>query len=230
MRALTIFGSVITAGVLLTGCGGNAGSQSVETQTPSYKVTFTNLTYAQPMAPMAVASHSVDTAIYVVGETAGDGLERLAESGDNSLLLTELSNNASVTSSIGGNGLVLPGQNDSVTLSSASECISVVAMLVNTNDAFAGVNCVNVSSLSVGGTLTVNLATYDAGTESNSETNTTIPGPAAGGEGFNVARDDRNFVTVHAGAITKDDGLMTSVLTQMHKWDNPSASVSIERL
>ncbi|HFQ61119.1 MAG TPA: hypothetical protein ENK39_02315, partial [Epsilonproteobacteria bacterium] len=76
----------------------------------------------------------------------------------------------------------------------------------------------------------IGLVTYDAGTEANSELASTIPGPAGGGEGFNAARDDKDFVSVHEGVVTKDDGLSTSALTQMHKWDNPAASVSIERV
>jgi len=252
MKAIHIAGSLLTAGLALSGCdnsnnvhtpllgtgpgpttqtsnvGTNTGSTILKS---SYKVTLKNLTYAQPMAPMAVAYHSSAMSLFEVGQHAGLGLEKLAEGGDNSSLLSELSSNTSVTSSIGGTGLILPSQSDTVTIEGdSSECISVAAMLVNTNDAFAGVDCVDVSTLKTGETIRVTLPTYDAGTEANSETGSSIPGPAGGGEGFNALRDDNDFVSVHSGAVTKDDGLSTSALTQAHKWDNPAASVIVERL
>ena len=249
MKAIQIVGSLLTAGLILSGCDnsnntipgvlpGSDTQTSTTGTTPSapvlkssYKVTFKNLTYAQPMAPMVVAYHSKEVSIFEVGQSAGLGLEKLAEGGDNSALLAELSENTSVVSNIGGTGLILPSKSDTVSIEGEpSECISVVAMLVNTNDAFAGVDCLDVSSLERGKSIMVALPTYDAGTEANSETGASIPGPAAGGEGFNASRDDRDFVSVHSGAVTKDDGLTTSALTQANKWDNPAASVMVERI
>jgi len=253
MRALSIAGSLLAAGLLLSGCNNNdhsvesiAGGTNTLSGTPSvvsapvpvvsvenfsYKVTLQNVTLSQPMAPMAVVYHSKDVAVFEVGQASSLGLEKLAEDGDNSMLLLELSDNILVEASIGGNGLILPSKSDTVTIEGKeTECISVSAMLVNTNDAFAGVDCVNISKLNNGEILTLELPVYDAGTEANSEEAQTIPGPAGGGEGFNTARDDRNFVTVHNGAVTKDDGLITSALTQAHKWNNPAALLTIERI
>ena len=228
MKSVQLWGSIITAGILLSGCHNSSNDTPAKL---TYKVTLKNVTYAQPMAPMAVAYHSEDYKVFEVGKSASIGLEKLAEDGDNSTLLTEFSSEDKVKTSVGGNGLILPSKSDSVTMESESQkCISVVAMLVNTNDAFAGVDCVDVSSMKVGDKIMARLVTYDAGTEANSELAGTIPGPADGGEGFNATRDDKDFVSVHAGVVTKDDGLSTSVLTQMHKWDNPAASVMIERL
>ena len=42
-------------------------------------------------------------------------------------------------------------------------------MLVNTNDAFTGLNAIDVSSLAVDEALTFTTFAYDAGTEANSE-------------------------------------------------------------
>jgi len=238
MKAVYLWGGLLTAGLILSGCDNNdkpipvnsTPGSAVNTK-KSYNVTFKNLTYAQPMAPMAVAYHSKAVSIFEVGQRAGLGLEKLAEGGDNSALLSELSANSAVVSNIGGTGLILPSQSDTVNIEGEpSECISVLAMLVNTNDAFAGVDCVDVSSLKKGETVMLTLVAYDAGTEANSEEAVTIPGPAGGGEGFNASRDDRDFVSVHSGVLTQDDGLNSSGLTQKHKWDNPAASVMIERI
>ena len=254
MRALKIIGTVFTAGMLLSGCDSSKSTVAAVTETsnvPSsaatvqttqttpaalakmnaYKVTVKNLTFAQPMAPMALVYHNKETSIFKVGQSASEGLERLAEGGDNTLLLSELSNNLYVKATKGGNGLILPSKSDTVTLEgSPAECISVTAMLVNTNDAFTGVDCVDVSSLKNGEILSIELPTYDAGTEGNTEAGEDIPGPAGGGEGFNASRDDRDFVAMHGGVVSKDDELSTSVLTYAHKWDNPTAMLMIERV
>lgn len=228
MKALQIWGSILTAGVILSGCN---GSNNTEANTASYRVSVENLTYSQPMAPMAVVYHSKDTALFEVGETSTLGLEKLAEDGDNSELLSELSLDPMVKVSKGGTGLILPGKSDSVTLEGdITECISVVSMLVNTNDAFAGISCADVSTMQSGEKIMLGMVTYDAGTEANSEKAMTIPGPAGGGEGFNAVRDDRDFVSVHSGVVTMDDGPTTSALTQAHKWDNPAALLVIERI
>jgi hypothetical protein len=90
---------------------------------------------------------------------------------------------------------------------------------------------VDVSALAEGDAWTGRAIVYDAGTEADTEAAGTIPGPADGGEGFNAARDDSDDrVTMHAGVVTQDDGLATSVLTSQHKFDNPAVMVRIERI
>jgi hypothetical protein len=75
------------------------------------------------------------------------------------------------------------------------------------------------------------LPAWDAGTEANSEASGTIPGPADGGEGYNATRDDLvNFVAIHRGVISADDGLNSSILDESHRFDNPVARVMIERI
>jgi len=230
MKPLYIWSSLLTAGLILSGChsdNDDTPPQNME----SYKVIVKNLTFSQPMSPMVVSYHNEDTALFMVGSMSTVGLEHLAEGGDNTSLLSELSSNDMVIDSLGGNGLILPGQSDNVTVEGEAEkCISIATMLVNSNDAFTGRNCIDVSSLEVGETLMTSMPSYDAGTEANTEEASTIPGPAGGGEGFNALRDDRNFVSIHSGAITKDDGLATSALSQDHKWSHPTASVLIERI
>jgi hypothetical protein len=70
---------------------------------------------------------------------------------------------------------------------------------------------------------------YDAGTEANTEAKGSMPGPADGGEGFNAARDDVNFVHIHPGVISQYDGLADSVLMPSHRFDNPVLAVTITR-
>ena len=62
------------------------------------------------------------------------------------------------------------------------------------------------------------------------ETADTVPGPAAGGEGFNEIRDDiADIITMHPGVVSKQDGLSNSVLGAEHKFDNPVSKIVITR-
>jgi hypothetical protein len=102
-------------------------------------------------------------------------------------------------------------------------------MLVNTNDAFSGFNAMDIANLEVGESISLRTGSYDAGTEKNSESMASIPGPAAGGEGYNEARDDVDFVAMHPGVVSMDDGLMSSALTQAHRFDNPTLAITFTR-
>ena len=102
-------------------------------------------------------------------------------------------------------------------------------MLVNTNDAFTGVNAGPIGDLEVGESKTFLSQPWDAGTEGNIETAATIPGPAGGGEGYNMARDDQDFIAVHLWVVTEDDGLVTSVLDESHRFLGPVARFVLTR-
>jgi hypothetical protein len=107
--------------------------------------------------------------------------------------------------------------------------LSLATMLVNTNDAYVGINSANIENLEVGDSRILFANAFDAGTEANSEALADIPGPAAGGEGFNAARDDKDIITGHPGVVTSDDGLLTSALDESHRWDNPVAKITVMR-
>lgn len=223
--AIATFGAIS-----LAACGDNDESAEITSAvdtTLEYEITVSNLTNAQPFSPLTALLHDSGEA-WRVGDIASDALESLAESGDNSALMA-----SDFVLSSASNGAVLPhGQNTTFTVSSSSEnkYLSLVTMLVNTNDAFSGLNKIDITQLSVNDSLQYSSGAYDAGTEANSEEAGTIPGPADGGEGYNAARDDINLVTMHSGIISSDDGLADSVLNFEHKFDNPVMAVTITRI
>ena len=226
--------------IMLSACGGsssNSKEEVVEVPDPmftyTYQVMVTNLTYAQPMSPLALVLHN-EGQLWSIGEMASVALENLAESGDNSAVLAE----SIVLSGQGGAGLLLPGMSEMVDISytvtdvnNAPMMLSLATMLVNTNDAFTGINALAVNNLAVGESISLTTSSYDSGTEKNSELMTTIPGPAGGGtgEGFNAERDDIDKVAMHSGIVSADDGLMVSALTQAHRFDNPTLAVMVTR-
>ena len=231
---------------VLAACGGGGDDDDDEMMTPppppppppevTFEVTVQNLTNAQPLSPVLVTGHGEDFTFFNIGAPASAGLEVLAEGGDNADLMAEADGDDNVIVSGSGMGVIPPGMSEAVELTVVESDvdgleISVVTMLVNTNDAITGVQALDVSGLEVQGSMMALGNVYDAGTELNTEAMGTIPGPADGGEGFNAARDDRaDQVTGHPGVVTADDGLSTSILSGQHRFDNPAVSVTVTRL
>lgn len=225
--------------LVLSGCNDSDSSNSKQNpgvpdipvpSNYSFEVVVTNLTYAQPMSPVAVILHD-EGSFWALGETSSVGLEKLAESGDSSDLLNE----SFVLSSQTGAGMLMPGMSETINVSFADnhpELLSIATMLVNTNDAFTGVNAMPLTNLRAGESISFTTRSYDAGTERNTELMATIPGPASGGtgEGYNELRDDIDKVGMHAGVVSVDDGLTSSVLTQAHKFDNPTLKITVSRI
>ncbi|MBI3901909.1 MAG: spondin domain-containing protein [Nitrosomonadales bacterium] len=224
----------LAAAILVAACG---GSSSATTAPPAkFDVTLTNLTAGQPMSPQLAIVHGNGFSLFSIGQPASVELEHLGEGGETAPLVTLASASAGYLNSAVGSGIVAPGASSTVTLSVeqanlASAKLSLASMLVNTNDAIAAVDAQSLSGLTAGSSISLDLASYDIGTEANTETAATIPGPAGGGAGFNAARDDvRNAVYLHPGVVTASDGLSGSALNAVHRWDNPVARIKIVRV
>lgn len=219
--------------VAMSACNNSIDGETVEIDPPQaverqYQITVANLTNAQPLSPIAVLLHNTGE-IWQIGQPASSMLENLAESGDNSDVLAAEFGLSNAT-----NGeVILPGTKSEIVISTSDNnalYLSLATMLVNTNDAFSGLSRIDLSALAIDGMLSYRVTVYDAGTEGNLELAGTIPGPAGGGEGFNASRDDVDYVAMHPGIVSTDDGLTDSVLNNQHKFDNPAMSVKIVRL
>lgn len=217
---------------LLAGCP--SSDDDDKTKSYRYTVNVANQTANQPMSPLAVLVHNSDYQLFEVGQSASVELEYLAEGGSNAELIALAGSNDDIDQGISGNGLLLPGNSDEVTITldpSDYGYLSVASMLVNTNDAFIGETGLSLKTLSVGESFEMNMNVWDSGTELNDELAATIPGPVGGGEGFNATRNDSNdAVSFHAGVISQDDGLVTSALSANHRFLNPGAKVTITRI
>ncbi len=222
----------LACAVLLAGC-------KTDTQTVEYSLSISNLTRGQPLSPPAVLLHRSDYQVFAVGDPASLGLEHLAEAGDNTLLLADAKGNRKVDASESGDAGIAPGSTETVSIRASVDqtsdlALSYLSMLGNTNDGFASLHGVSLGTLKVGEQMTLDGHSYDAGTEANTESADTVPGPAAAGgaqEGFNAARDDIvNEVRRHSGVVSRDDGLSGSALTQAQRWDDPVVRVTITRV
>ncbi len=227
MKKLIVLASILA----LSACSSDNDSndnESIDTN-PSYQISLANLSHAQPISPPIAVLHEADFSLWQNGQAASVALEHLAESGDASNLLTEAGSRANSIAT----GVLLSGSTDTLNLDSIDtdqHLLSIAGMLVNTNDAFTGVNSIDVSDLAVNEQHILLATIYDAGTEANSENVNTIPGPAAGGEGFATERDDVTaVVTHHPGVVSSDDGYAESALTQDHRFDSPVMRITITR-
>ena len=236
MKILLPLGLAVLAGA----CGGDDNNGTPAVSEPMrFEVAATNLTAGQPFSPVAVVVHEPGYHAFTVGSPASMALEKLAEGGDNSELLAQADDQGTVSGTASGGAPIAPGGSETVAVESpaadvADQRLTIVSMLVNTNDAIAAIKGVHLSALDAGESVTVTGGSYDSGTEANTETADTMPGPAASGgarEGFNAVRDDiRDAVHAHQGVVTADDGLAGSVLDAAHRWDNPVVRVTITRV
>ena len=239
MRA-SLLAALMTVGACGSDTDGRStlspGSGVTPPATVSFNVTITNLTNAQPISPVAALIHRDGFNSIVIGEGAGLGVEMIAEAGSNGEFLNEVRDLSTTIASMSGSGPIGPGASETIRFGIfesdiAGAQLSVIGMLVNTNDAITALNAIGIDDIAVGETRSYDTIAYDAGTEDDTEAAGTIPGPADGGEGFNAERSDgANVVTMHQGVVSRDDGLVSSVLTQAHRFDNPVARISLTRL
>jgi len=208
----------------------NPGSSIIE---QTYSITVSNLTNAQPLTPIGVIIHTAGFDAWEAGDPLSTGLEMLAESGNPAEFLSESTTNNAVITTASGSAPFGPGsqQSVSITIERTEDLkITLATMLANTNDAFTGVTNWDISALEINESKSIMPHVYDAGTEANTETAATMPGPAAGGEGFDADRSaDINKVTIHPGVVTTGDGLLTSALDESHRWLGAAAKIVITR-
>lgn len=238
MKNSLLSASILASTLVLTACGGSSNKSSDTTY--EFKVDVLNLTNAQPLSPPALVAHNSGYQMFDEAISASIALEHLAESGSNAQIIAEANSNKAAFVSQAATAPIGPGASASYNLvfsdSLKGAQISVATMLVNTNDAFTGAKGLDISGLKVNQTLSINGPVWDAGTEGNSETAETIPGPAGStpngsNKEFDADRtSDINFVIFHTGVVTADDGLTTSALNEQHRFDQPASRIRITRI
>jgi hypothetical protein len=238
-RALLLaVASAALAAPAFTGSASAGASNATE-----YEVTITNLTDGQPFTPPVVAVHRKRDVVFRVGDRASFGVKEIAENGNNAPLLFTLAWDRRVTQSFqaGDGPLVPPGtpgsamHDDSVTFpverDGSSHRLSVVSMLICTNDGFSGANGIRLPE-QVGETRTVQAAGYDAGTEINTEDFADMVPPCqsligvSSGEAGTGTSDPSLF---EDGRIAHHPGIQggADLLPGVHGWTDPVLEISI---
>jgi hypothetical protein len=204
-----------------------AGPAMASPSTKTWDVTVENLTPAgpgapgsQPLSPPLFATHSRGADVWTVGEPASSSLAAIAEDADNTPLQSQLSANDDVLEVFTGAGPIPSGQSRSYTVETAGDFdrLTVVTMLVNTNDAFTGLDSLHLGRPDH----TRETVAYDAGSETNNEDADFIPGPCCGHAGV---RDlEGGLITQHPGILGIGD-----LSPALYGWTDPVARITIER-
>jgi hypothetical protein len=219
---------VAAAAMILAGCDDDDDGSMKR-----FEVSVSNLTAHQPFSPVALLLHDEGYTAWRMGEAASTELEELAEGGSPDGFITSAEPDPAVLDTTAGSSPVGMGQTSLFEVMAEDEAglfLTAATMLVNTNDAFTGLNSAAIGEMAEGEEKVFFTSALDAGTENNSEALVDVPGPAAGGEGYNPARNDQNIIIVHPGVVSVDDGLMTSALDESYRWDNPVAKITIRRV
>ena len=199
-----------------------------------------NLTQGMYFTPIATVAHAPDVSLFEVGEEASPEIQEMAEGGSLAGLTT-------IATSISADVLAEPtagplgpteSVSDSFMTADGNTVLSVVAMILPSNDGFIGLD--NWTIPTEAGTYTVYLNAYDAGTEANDELvgggapgTPGMPAPpfltlGTGGSGVTAAIRNAN-VHIHPGNIGDDDaaGGTSDVTNSIHRWLNPVAKLTI---
>lgn len=200
-----------------------------------------NLTNAIYFTPLLVSAHNADTHMFQVGTAASTSLQAMAEGGDISGLDTDLAAMGANNVVNPAGGLMAPGATATATLMVGrhNRYLSLVAMLLPTNDGFVGLDAIRIPKKR--GTYTYYLNGYDAGTEANDEIINgggapgtpgipADPGGNGGTGGSGVTSLDHNTsVHVHRGIAGDTDatGGASDLNSAVHQWINPVAKVKI---
>ncbi|MEN7344168.1 MAG: spondin domain-containing protein [Pseudomonadota bacterium] len=208
-----------------------------------YRVTVTNLTAGQPFTPPVVAVHNRRADVYSLGEPASEGVRQIAENGNLAPLVTALSGDTNVRLVLQGDAPVVPAGNpggtpfdSEYTFEFATDArarrLSIVSMLICTNDGFTGIDSVRLPRY---GSKTILARGYDTRTEKNTEDFADIVPPCQGLIG--VGSDDAgtgesNPLLAENGVIIPHPGVVgdNDLDPRVHDWADPVMRVTIERL
>ena len=212
-------------------------------QAATWDVAVTNLTNGNHFTPLLLTAHDHDTHLFEVGMPASLPMEHMAECGHLNPLLATAEVGAIDADTIANpaGGLLNPGASTTAMLVTTETHLTVVAMVLPTNDAFLGLS---QHIPSEAGTYTYYVNAYDAGTEGNDEVLMTAgacaytdsgmmpgaPGGDAGMNGTGVSSADTNtMIHVHRGVLGDQDasGGNSDLDSTIHRWQNPVAKITV---
>jgi Spondin_N len=177
---------------------------------------------SQPLSPPLFVVHSKKADVWSVGDIASHGVAAIAEDADNSVLESALPQLRGVAEVFTGAGGPIPSgasRTFMVETTGRYNRLSIVTMLVNTNDAFTGLDSLRLR----GERRVLFRMAYDAGSEQNNELEAFIPGPCC--NNMSVRAPEGELVRPHEG-ITGVGDLDPAV----YGWTEPVAKITIERV
>ncbi len=207
-----------------------------------FDVRITNLTNGIWFTPFIVVAHPAGTSLFTAGQPASASLQAMAEGGDISGLSTDAQAIGATVVENPAGGPLAPAMSATASMDTDGTTnteLTVLAMLLPTNDAFAGMNAITVPTAP--GIYNFDIPAYDAGTEANDELLTgggapgvpgvpADPGGMAGTGGTGAALADANTnIHIHRGALgdTSAVGGSSDLDSRIHRWLNPVVRVTV---
>jgi len=226
---------------LLAGAIGCA--MSIPAMAAEFSVEVVNLTRGIYFTPIMVAAHTPDAKLFESGQPASTELAQMAEGGNLAGVTSVLTSIGATQAANPAEGLLAPGASATAELNTdaatGNTVLSVVAMMLPTNDGFIGLNSIAIPTEP--GRYVFNVNGYDAGTEANDE----LVGSGAPGEpgfpvpplisdvpgenGTGISASAENYVHIHRGVIGDTDptGGVSDIDSVVHRWLNPVARVIV---
>ena len=169
-RFLQISLTALVSAFLIFSAASAAGKSKKSKKERVYRVAITNVTKDQIFSPPVLATHEAGFRVFMAGAPASAELVKVAEDGMNGPLATMLGASPEVFDVVAAGAPILPGATAYYEIHSKgkADSMSIVGMLVSTNDGFFGVNARKLSSKSRR-SMSFSAVAYDAGSEGNNE-------------------------------------------------------------
>ena len=217
---------VAVGGTALAASGSN-GEQAKAGGT--YELTIENLTTGQPLAPPVLVKHTKRATVWQPRQIASNAVALLAEDANLPVAISALGKAPGVRMAKAGVDAgatepapIPPGASQTYTLSGKrGHYLSLVSMLVNTNDVFTGLRRVKLGR---GQTRVYMARSYDAGTEVNNQLASHIPGPVGGNAGV---REPEGNVIRRSPGLTPGVG---DIPVDKINWSGPVAKITLAKV
>ncbi|NIR46650.1 MAG: hypothetical protein GWN99_19780 [Gemmatimonadetes bacterium] len=206
----------------------------------TYEVTIYNLTSGQPLTPPLASVHRKPVSLFTVGDPASFELKEIAENGNLGPMVGRLDGDKHVNDVVvavsPGPPPLLPGASISfeVEAERGAKYLSIVSMLICTNDGFTGIDGVRLPR-DVGASVTMYTDGYDAGTEVNTEDFADLVPPCpvlTGVSSTDPGTGTSNPALAEGGVIRHHPGIQggADLVPGIHGWSDPVAKIEIERV
>ena len=215
--ALGLLVALAVAALLIPAAGSSPRNER------TWNVTITNLTPAgsQPLSPPLFVVHSSRADLWSVGEIATHPVAAIAEDANNGPAESAFAQLPGVNDVFTGTGGAIPpgaSRTYAVETSGRYNRLTLLTMLVNTNDGFTGLDSERLH----GHGDTFSLNAYDAGSEMNNERAAFIPGPCCNSP---FVRDPEGaLIRMHEGITGRGD-----LSPATYGWSGPVARIQVSR-
>lgn len=246
----TVIKHAAAGGSIIASTGVASANSGKKKGNATYDATIKNLTSSTPttsppaagqwFTPPLLATHRELTGMFTVGDEASFELKEIAENGNLAPMQMALEEDKHVDQTrvavSGSPPPLAPGNDVTVTISGdrGRKFLSFASMLICTNDGFTGVDTLRLPQ-KVGDEISVDLNSYDAGTELNTEDFADMVPPCQDLGPVESDDDDGSGTSDPAiaeyGVIHHHEGIqgIADLTVEAHGWTDPVGRLIIKR-